>query len=56
VRQQRAPVRVPDRIEPLVTGRAEVRADLDRLARLEADRLETELIRVRNAPDRDEEL
>ena len=31
-------------------------ADLDRLARLEADRLEPELVRVRLAADRDEQL
>ena len=56
VREQRAAVRVADRVEPVVPGRAQIRADLDRLARLEPDRLEPEALGVRLPADGDEQL
>jgi hypothetical protein len=56
VRQQCAAVRVPDRVEPIVPRGAHVRADLDRLPRLEPDRLEPEILGVRLPADGDEQL
>ena len=56
VRQEIAAVHVADRIQPLVLGRLQRLADLDRLPRLEADRLDPELRGPRAAADGDEQL
>ena len=56
VREQRAPVDVADRVQPVRPRRAHPVVNLDRLAGLEPDRLDPELGRVGPAPDRHEQL
>ena len=55
VGEQRAAVDVADRVEPVVAGDAHVLVDLDRLAGLEADGLEPEVVGRGRAAERDEQ-
>ena len=52
------PLHVADRVEPAAghAGGAELVVDLDRLAGLEPDRVDAEIVGVRAPSDRDEQL
>ena len=56
VGEERLAVDVADRVEPVVAGDADVRVDVDRLAGLQADDLEPEVLRQRRAAERDQHL
>ncbi len=56
VRQQRAPVRIADDVQPVAPRHAQPLVDVDRPAALQADRLEPERVRVRLAPRADQQL
>ena len=49
-------VDVAERVQPLVAGHADVRVDLDRLAGLEPDDLDADVLRRRLAAERDQQL
>ncbi len=56
VGEQGAAVDVADRVEPVLAADPHGVVDLDQAARLERDRLQPEVVRVRTPADRDEEL
>src|SRR5206468_7353858 len=54
--EERVPVRVSDRVEPILTRHAHALVDLDVATGLEPDRLQAQLTRCRAATDRAEGL